>query len=129
MYDRVCHPKNEGNSLRDCFSSNSFAILQKQGLLSSVTHWISGHTHWNVDFKRDGVRMKKRLYLSRTVGGHDSSTKLFRHLNERSFLDTDTIRQAILGTNVLADTRQRIAIFAVRFGMPMHVDNLRLPDD
>nr|OQO19868.1 hypothetical protein B0A51_12224 [Rachicladosporium sp. CCFEE 5018] len=79
MYDRVCHPKNEGNALSDCFSSNSFAILQKQGLLSSVTHWISCHTHWNVDFKRDGVRMvsnqlcndsgnltwwqKKRLYL------------------------------------------------------------------
>ncbi|OQO12577.1 hypothetical protein B0A48_02039 [Cryoendolithus antarcticus] len=79
MFDHVCHPKNEGNSLSDCFSSNSFAILQEEGLLFSVTHWVSGHTHWNVDFKRSGVRVvsnqlcsdagnltwwqRKRLYL------------------------------------------------------------------
>ncbi|CZT17424.1 uncharacterized protein RCC_03258 [Ramularia collo-cygni] len=54
LFDRVSHPKNENNAVSQCFSSNALDSIQRAGLVPSLssTHWIFGHTHWNVRLKR-----------------------------------------------------------------------------
>jgi hypothetical protein len=55
LFDRVCHPKKENNAVSQCFSSNALDNIQRRGLISSKTYWISGHTHWNARLKRGRV--------------------------------------------------------------------------
>ncbi|KAG8631957.1 hypothetical protein KVT40_001097 [Elsinoe batatas] len=50
-FKRVCHPKKENNDVSQCFSSNALSDLQGAGLLKPVTHWLSGHTHFNARFR------------------------------------------------------------------------------
>lgn len=51
MFERVSHPKNEGNALSQCFSSTALKDVRQCVGLQAVSYWLYGHTHWNVRFK------------------------------------------------------------------------------
>ncbi|CAK4032763.1 hypothetical protein TI39_contig5852g00007 [Lecanosticta acicola] len=57
MFERVCHPQNELNDVSQCFSSTALEYLRQSEVLGSVSHWIFGHTHWNVNIKSGNLHV------------------------------------------------------------------------
>jgi predicted phosphodiesterase len=50
LSERTCHPGKEHNAVSQCFCSNALENLQQTQGMDHVSHWIFGHTHWNVKF-------------------------------------------------------------------------------
>ncbi|KAH9828466.1 Calcineurin-like phosphoesterase [Teratosphaeria destructans] len=51
MFKRVSHPLNELNDVSQCFSSTALEDLRRSSALTTTSHWVFGHTHWNVRLK------------------------------------------------------------------------------
>ena len=55
MFEKTVHPRQENNLLRHCFCSDALDKLQVCGCMDQVSHWVFGHTHYNIPFKFEGV--------------------------------------------------------------------------
>jgi predicted phosphodiesterase len=53
-FERTCHPRNEGNAVSQCFSSDALRQMREWPGADHVSHWVFGHTHWNSKFRAGG---------------------------------------------------------------------------
>ena len=77
------HQSREGS---ECFSSNTLNAVQDEFPEARLTHWISGHTHWNCRFRRGMT-----LVLSNQMMLDTEGIGWFEKMQRRSFKSSATL--------------------------------------
>ena len=78
------HKSREGS---ECFCSNTLGVVQRKFPEARLTHWISGHTHWNFRFRRGGT-----VVLSNQMRSDTKGISWFESMQRRSFKSSATLK-------------------------------------